>query len=127
MPDIRAVMAVSIFIASMVTRVWFFSTVSPTLTLSLLTAPGIEEPTWLLSSGSAMGTLTMFFWASSSGTCTSRRMPLSSKLTVRMPSLSTSPNPKYLMTRVLPSAMLTLLVSPTARPWKNTWLPSRMM
>ena len=28
-PDIRAVMAVSIFIASMVTRVWFFSTVSP--------------------------------------------------------------------------------------------------
>ena len=69
----------------------------------------------------------MFFWASSSGTCTSRRMPLSSKLTVRMPSLSTSPNPKYLMTRVLPSAMLTLLVSPTARPWKNTWLPSRMM
>ena len=29
------------------------------------------------------------------------------------------------MTNVLPSAILTLLVSPTANPWKNTWLPAK--
>ena len=44
-PSIRAVMAVSIFMAAMVTRVWVFHTRSPAFTAILLTAPGMDAPT----------------------------------------------------------------------------------
>ena len=123
----RATTFVSIFMASMTASTWFSSTASPSLTQILDTMPGMEAPAWLLSEGSA--SVTCFTCASAflSGTATSRRMPLSSKWTLRVPSSLRSPSPRYLMTRVLPSSMLILLVSPRAMPLKNTWLPMRMM
>ena len=118
---------VSIFMASMMATTWFAFTVSPGLTLSLDTMPGIEAPIWPRSSGSAMRTLREVSGACGSGTATSRREPLSSNWTFRVPSSFLSPRPRYLMTRVLPSSMFICVVSPTAMPLKNTWLPMRMM
>ena len=94
MPAIRATTLVSIFMASITARTWFSSTASPGLTLTLDTMPGMEEPTWLLSSGSASTTTLPLTSARLSGTATSRRMPLSSKLTVRVPSSFWSPRPR---------------------------------
>ncbi len=123
----RATTLVSIFMASMMATTWFTLTSSPGLTLTLQTMPGMEAPTWLLSLGSAMVTLRAVSGALGSGTATSRREPLSSNCTVRVPSSFLSPRPRYLMTRVLPSSMFICVVSPTAMPLKNTWLPMRMM
>ena len=52
-PAVRAVMAVSIFIASMMRSTWFSSTLSPGWTLTFETMPGMEEPTCFGSSSSA--------------------------------------------------------------------------
>ncbi len=126
-PATRATTEVSIFMASMTATTWFSSTGSPGFTVSLEIIPGMEAPTWLLSSGSAMATGWTWTWALWSGTATVRAMPLRSKWTFRVPSSLRSPRPRYLMTRVLPSSMLILLVSPRAMPLKNTWLPMRMI
>ena len=126
-PAMRATTEVSIFMASMMARTWLASTWSPGLTLTLDTIPGMEAPTWLLSSGSARAICRTVPSALLSGTATVRLMPLSSKWTLRVPSSFRSPRPRYLMTRVLPSSMLILLVSPRAMPLKKTWLPMRMI
>ena len=127
LPSMRATTLVSIFMASMMASTWFTLTSSPGLTLTLLTMPGMEAPTWPLSSGSAMATFLAVSAAVGSGTETSRREPLSSKTTLRVPSSFLSPRPRYFMTRVLPSSMFMVVVSPSARPSKKTWLPMRMM
>ena len=71
-PDIRATTLVSIFMASMTARTWFSSTTSPGFTETLDTIPGMEAPTWLLSSGSAMATGWTCTAAFRSGTATVR-------------------------------------------------------
>ena len=123
----RETTLVSIFMASIMASTWLALTASPGFTETLLTMPGMDAPTWLLSSGSAMRTLRPVSLASGSGTATSRREPLSSKTTFLVPSSFLSPRPRYFMTSVLPSSMFIWFVSPTARPSKKTWLPMRMM
>ena len=123
----RATTLVSIFMASITASTSLTLTWSPGLTLTFDTMPGMDAPAWLLSFGSAMTTVLAVSAAVGSGTATSRRMPLSSNCTLRVPSSFRSPRPMYLIMRVLPSSMLILLTSPMAMPLKNTWLPMRMM
>ena len=118
---------VSIFMASIIATTWFTFTSSPGFTASFDTMPGIEAPIWLLSEGSASRTFFEVSGACGSGTETSRLEPLSSNCTVLVPSSFLSPRPRYFMTSVLPSSMFIVVVSPTAMPLKNTWLPMRMI
>ncbi len=116
-PAIGAVIAASIFIASIDATGWPASTVAPSST-DTVTTPENGAPTCPLRDGSAFSTELTFTSTERSRTSTGRSWPLRVAMTVRMPASSMSPiasSPTY---RVMPLSISTTCSAPTRRPYR---------